>query len=211
MCRVAQLKMANEIEERPKHRGTWVQTERSAHEAWDSLINKHPAAARLMHRLVANMDRRGAVVISQKLLAEMMGVHRNTIGKAVKVLTEDNWIDTVQIGGQKGGVKAYLVNRRVAWADKRENQKYAIFDARVIASVSEQTENPRTDDLKQLPRAGEFQLPTGTGLAPPSQPILPDCEPDLPAINDEEKPRKIGVKEKAREIKRKRIADDKKV
>lgn len=125
--------------------------ERKAHEAWGILIQKHPAAARLMLRLVANLDRRGAVIVSQKTLVEMMGVHRNTVGKAVKALEAGNWIDTVRLGAETGGVKAYLVNRRAARADKRENQKYTDFDARVIAAVSEQpSENLKA--RRQLPR-----------------------------------------------------------
>ena len=32
---------------------------------------------------------------------------------------------------------------------------------------------------------GERQLPTGDGEDPPSQPALPDMEPDLPAIHSE--------------------------
>lgn len=166
-------------------RGTWVQTERRAHEAWDLLIKQNGTAARLMHRLVSLMDHRGAVVVSQKTLGEMLGVHRNTIGTSIRVLEAGNWIETIQIGGKTGGVRAYIVNRRVAWADKRENQRYATFDARIIASASEQSTESlqKTDDLIQLPRAGEFQLPHGE-TPPPSQPILPSMEPDLPATGD---------------------------
>ena len=73
-----------------KPHGTWVQTERKAHESWAVLIRENPKAAELLHLLVANMDKRGAVIISQKVLAEMMDVHRNTVGRAVKALTADN-------------------------------------------------------------------------------------------------------------------------
>lgn len=45
-------------------RGTWVQTERTAHEAWSALIGRKPKAAQLMHLLVANMGKDGAVVVS---------------------------------------------------------------------------------------------------------------------------------------------------
>lgn len=164
-------------------KGTWVQTERKAHEAWATLIQKHSVAASLMHRLVSQMDRRGAVIVSQKTLAEMMGLHRNTIGRAIKVLERGNWIETVRLGAETGGVKAYLVNRRVAWADKRENQRFAAFDARVIASANEQPPEAleRREPLQQLPRAGEYQLPAGDGLEPPSQPALGGMDPDLPA------------------------------
>lgn len=167
-------------------KGTWVQTERKAHEAWDSLIQKHPAAARLMHRLVANMDRRGAIIVSQRTLAEMMGMHRNSISRAIKTLENDNWIETVRLGAETGGVKAYLVNRRVAWADKRENQRFAAFDAKVIVSAKEQPSKAleQREPLQQLPRAGEFQLPSGDGLEPPSQSVLVGMEPNLPVTGD---------------------------
>ena len=172
-----------------KHtRGTWVQTERRAHEAWDLLIRKQPSAARLMHRLVASMDKRGAVVMSQKTLAEMMGVHRNTVNKAIKVLESDNWIETVQLGGTSGGVKAYLVNRRVAWADKRENQRFAAFDARIIVSASDQPADALKErqPLRQLPRAEEYQMMDDDGMDPPSQPALGSLEPSLPATKSDE-------------------------
>lgn len=169
-------------------RGTWVQTERKAHEEWAALIGKKPKAAQLLHLLVANMDKRGAVIVSQKVLAEMMGVHRNTVTTAVQVLESGNWIDSVRIGSEKGGVKAYMINRRVAWADKRENQRYAAFDARVIASSTEQDFNvlEAREPLRQLPNFGEIQIPTGDGLPPPNQPSIEGLEPDLPTIGSDE-------------------------
>lgn len=148
------------------------------------LIRSKPKAAELLHLLVANMDRRGAVVVSQRVLAELMGVHRNTVRNSLTALEEGNWIESVRIGSEKGGVKAYIVNRRVAWADKRENQRFAIFDARVIASADEQdaaTLESR-EPLRQLPNIGEFQIPHGNGEDPPSQQILDGVEPELPAL-----------------------------
>lgn len=169
-------------------RGTWVQTERKAHEAWAALIGKQPKAAQLLHLLVANMDKRGAVIVSQKVLAEMMGVHRNTVRTAIQALESDNWIESVRVGSEKGGVKAYVINRRVAWADKRENQRFAIFDARVIASSSEQDFDVlgSRDSLRQLPNFGEIQIPMGESLPPPNQPSIDGLEAELPAVGSSE-------------------------
>jgi DNA-binding MarR family transcriptional regulator len=167
-----------------KVKGTWVQTERKAHEAWAVLIGSKPKAAQLMHLLVANMDKSGAVVVSQKVLAEMMGVTTMTVKRSVKVLKGDNWLDVVRVGSERGGVNAYLVNRRVAWADKRSNQRFAAFDARIIVSASEQDQESLEafdEPLRKLPRLGEDQLPTGEGLQPPSQPSFDGMEPDLPS------------------------------
>jgi len=165
-------------------RGTWVQTERKAHEAWAILIGSKPKAAQLLHLLVANMDKRGAVVASQQTLAELMGCSAPTVKRAVKVLRDDNWVDVSRIGSERGGVNVYMINRRVAWADKRENQRYAAFDARILLSASEQDQMSleAKGPLRQLPQMGELQIPVGEGIDPPSQPSLEGMEPDLPAI-----------------------------
>mgnify|MGYP005865368709 CR=1 FL=1 len=187
-----------------KIKGTWVQTERKAHEAWAVLIGSKPKAAQLMHLLVANMDKSGAVVVSQKVLAEMMRVSVNTVKRSLKVLTEDNWVDVARVGSERGGVNVYLVNRRVAWADKRSKQSFAAFDARIIVSASEQ--DPETlearEPLRQLPRLGETQLPTGEGAEPPSQPYLDQMEPDLPAILTDEVGRRWEVDQRTGEMQR---------
>lgn len=169
-------------------RGTWVQTERAAHEAWASLIGRQPRAAALLHLLVANMDRSGALVASQATLATLMGASVATVKRALVVLTAENWVDVVRVGSERGGVNAYVVNRRVAWADKRENQRYASFDARILVSEAEQA-GPVRDDLPPLIHMpsmspGDVQMPHGEGLPPPTQPPL--VEPDLPSIRREE-------------------------
>lgn len=175
-------------------RNTWVQTERRAHEQWANLIARAPMAARLMHVLVAQMGNQNAVVASQGVLGELMAsngkpVHRNTVRNAVKLLEAENWIEVVQLGG-KGGALAYVVNDRVAWGQARNNLRYSKFSATVIAGETEQSgdlaaERPK---LKQVPHImrGERQLPTGPGEDPPSQPSLPDFEPDLPTRYDPE-------------------------
>lgn len=165
-------------------RGTWVQTERAAHEAWAGLIGRQPRAAALLHLLVANMDRSGALVASQATLASLMGVSVATVKRALVVLSDECWIDVVRVGSERGGANAYVVNRRVAWADKRENQRYASFDARILVSEAEQAAPVRDNlpPLRQMPSLspGDMQLPHGDGLPPPAQPPL--VEADLPSL-----------------------------
>ena len=168
-------------------RGTWVQTERAAHEAWAGLIGRKPKAAQLLHLLVANMGRDGAVVTSQATLAALMGVSVNTVKRSLTVLGAENWVDIVRVGSERGGVNAYVVNRRVAWADKRSNQRYAAFDARILVSTDEQDASTIAVDrpnLRQLPSLspGDLQLPAGDGLKPPNQPSFDGLEPDLPSL-----------------------------
>lgn len=180
----------------PAGRGTWVQTERAAHEAWAQLCAKKPRAAALLHTLVAHMDRRGALVISQTALAELTGTSVATTKRAIADLKAGRWIQTIRIGSERGGALAYVVNSRVAWGDKREHLRYARFDAVVYASSAEQSDADLDGpELRQIPSLapGEQQLPAGDGEPPPSQAALDGMEPDLPAIVTDEQGRRWAM------------------
>jgi len=164
--------------------GTWVQTERSAHEALAHLIGMNPTAAQLLHLLIAKMGPDGALVISQATLAAMAGVSVSTIKRAIKVLEEQRWMQVMQLGSERGGVKAYVVNANVAWADKREKLWTANFKASVVLSTID-TAELKNVPLRQIPKGGEIQIPFGEGEPPPAQPLLDGTEPDLPATNEE--------------------------
>lgn len=167
--------------------GQWVQTERAAHEAWASLIEKAPKAAQLMHILTARVGEHNAVVVSQKTLSALMKCSRRTVQRAVDVLVEDRWIEVRQIG-ENGTVNAHIINDRVAWSGKRDGIRYSLFSAAVIVSDEEQPDRDQIgqqEPLRRLPSLfrGEQQLPNGNGLPPPSQPFLDGMEPDLPTLD----------------------------
>lgn len=168
-----------------KPKGHWVQTEREAHEAWAALMRKSPRAAELLHLLVARVGDHNAVVVSQKTLAAIMDRNPRTIKRAVRDLVQGNWIEVRQIG-DTGTVNAYVINDRVAWTGKREGLRYSLFSAAVVVSDAEQPDEAdlgAQEPLRELPSLfpGERQLPSGDGLAPPSEPAIPGLEPDLPA------------------------------
>lgn len=164
--------------------GQWVQTDRAAHEAWAQLAVASPRAASVMHVIVANMGRHNALVASRATLARACGCSVATLKRAVKVLKEHRWIDVRQIG--PGTASAYIVNAHVAWSGKRDGIRHALFDAAVLIADDEQAdaaEMTSLPDLHPVPslHPGERQLPSGIGSPPPSQPALPQMEPDLPA------------------------------
>lgn len=167
----------------PPDRGTWVQTERAGHEALAHLINQAPRAAQLLHILIANMDKTGALIASHATLSKLTGVSPATTKRALKVLTEQAWVQTIRLGGDRGGALAYVVNSRIAWADKRENLQYARFSARVIVSSEDQADLGNKP-LQKLPTTlpGEMQLPSGDGLPPPVQDSLEGFMPNMPAL-----------------------------
>jgi len=167
--------------------GSWVQTERAAHEAWAELMRDSPNAAMLMHLLVARVGEHNAVVVSQKTLAKIMGRHINTVKTALKTLRDRHWIEVRQVG-ERGTVNAYIINDRVAWTGKRDGIRYSLFSAAVVLSEEEQPDREQIgnqEPLRKVPSLyrGEQQLPSGDGLPPPSEPNLPGMEPDLPARN----------------------------
>lgn len=175
------------LEKLPERRlqGSWVQTERSAHEAWMSLIAKSPVGAQIMHALTARLGDHNAVVISQVSLAKIIGRSERAVRTALGVLKADNWIEVRQLGNA-ATVNAYIVNDRVAWTGKRDGIRYSLFSAAVVVSEEEQPDRDHLGQqaaLRRLPDLlpGEMQLPSGEGLPPVSQPTFEGMEADLPA------------------------------
>jgi DNA-binding transcriptional MocR family regulator len=179
-----QLSAPPEVGAPAKHsQGRWVQTERKAHEDWANLIARKPRAAQLLHHLVAQMGHQNAVVVSQKVLSQLMGVSVDTVARAVRDLVSSHWIQVVRIG--KGKEAAYVVNDRVAWGQPRDQLRLSTFSATVIADLDDQEpETLEHRDLRRIPTLypGEQQLPGGAGLPPPSQPSFDGLEPDLPSL-----------------------------
>ena len=144
-------------------------------------------AAMLLHHLVAQMGNQNAVVVSQKTLAKLLGVNERTIRRAVADLVAEQWISVLKLNGP-GTVSAYVVNDRVAWGQPRDQLRLSVFSAAVVADFDDQEEELLGHgNLRRIPVLfpGERQIPTGDGEDPPSQPTLPDMEPDLPAIRTE--------------------------
>lgn len=149
----------------------FVQLSRGYLKAWRELSISQPLAAGVLMYLVENMGRTtNAVICSYKTLQEVTGYSRPSIARAIKVLKEGNWIDTVKIGS----ATAYCVNERVAWQAARNQRKYAIFSATVVASESEQEQDYLErvkHDLKYIPviRSGEQAVVSSEDLPPPDQ------------------------------------------
>lgn len=177
-----------------KPRGTWVQTERAAHEAWAMFLGLPGSlnASRVLHLLIARVEDHNAVVMSQKTMAGLLGIDMRTVRRAVAMLKEHRWIETRQIG-DRGTVNAYIINDRVAWSGPREGIRYSLFTANVVVSDAEQPDSDvleHQEPLRKLPSLypGEQQLPSGNGLPPESQPSFEGMELDLPATAKRSEP-----------------------
>lgn len=154
----------------------FVQLSRSYLHQMRKLARKSPIAHEILYYLVEHMGRTtNAVICSYTTLCEITGVSRPTVGRAIKLLKDDNWIDAVKVGN----ANAYCVNERVFWQAGRNQRKYAIFSATVIASATEQDEGFQEKSkhkLTYIPVIGKSDIAiTGDEkLDPPDQ-----CDLDL--------------------------------
>jgi len=163
----------------------YAMVELRAFEALDDLIKRAPTAARLVHQLIRRMQpgSAGVIVCSRQTMSELIGASMPTIDRALKLLTEEGWVQRIKIGG----AHALAINSRIAWIGSRGQIQHAVFEATVIASRTEQDaialEPP---PLRQMPimRAGEIALATGPGSDPPSQPALENIEPAAAIVGD---------------------------
>jgi DNA-binding transcriptional ArsR family regulator len=97
-----------------------------------SLISKNPSAARLYVFLAEHIEPgTGAVVASQELLAEELGVTDRTIRRLSKVLEEEGAIIRIRLGA--GSIYAYCLDPDEVWKSWNTTKKYAAFNTKTLA------------------------------------------------------------------------------
>lgn len=149
----------------------FVQVNRTYLKEWRTLTRKSPIASEILMYLVENMGRTtNAVVCSYTTLTEITGVSRASVARAVKILKEDRWIESIKIGN----ATAYCVNASAFWQAARNQKKYAIFQATVIASSTDQDSDfieKSKQPLKYIPFVGKSEraIVGNEELPPPDQ------------------------------------------
>jgi len=149
----------------------FVQLSKGYLQSMRKLARKNPLAHEILYYFVEHMGRTtNAVVCSYRTLCEITSVSRPTVARAIKVLKEDNWVDAVKIGN----ATAYCVNERAFWQAGKQQRKYAIFSATVIASESEQESDYHIrakQKITHIPIIEDRDLPVVNNeiLPPPDQ------------------------------------------
>lgn len=124
-----------ETEERiNKKPANFVQISRAAMKNVRILADKSTIALKILMLLGEKMDRKNAVIISQKALCQLLNVSRQSVYTAVKLLESERWMKVMKVGT----ANAYILNEQVFWATDTEKRKYATFSATVITTESEQ-------------------------------------------------------------------------
>jgi Fe2+ or Zn2+ uptake regulation protein len=149
----------------------WLQFEKKAIGELQKLAIASPAAMGTLMYLVNHMSRSNALVVSQKAIAEGVGIKRETANRALKYLADHHFVQILKAGGST----VYVVNSRVAWQGDR-GARYAAFGADVIAIESEQQADTVDDTtpLKQVPILHE-----GERLHVGNEPIDPPDQGEL--------------------------------
>lgn len=145
----------------------WLQFEKKALKELQILAIKAPAAMGTLMYMANRMSRSNAIVVSQQAIADELGIKRETVNKAVRYLSDHNFVQIIKAGG----TSVYVVNSRVAWQGVR-GERYAAFGADVIALESEQTgELDNLPPLKSVPQLndGERILVGNEQMDPPDQ------------------------------------------
>lgn len=132
----------------------FVQLQKNYMKEWRALVKKNQLSVEIMFYFMEVMGRTtNAVVCSYKTLQEVTGYSRPSVARAIKHLKDERWIDSVRVGS----ATAYAVNEKIAWQAARNQRKYAVFSATVVASESEQDKGYKqisAKPLKHIPFVG---------------------------------------------------------
>lgn len=153
-------------DERPNTFG-WLQIEKATAGKLQKLAIKSPTAMGTLMFMVNHMSRTNALVVSQQVIADELGVSRRSVNGAIAYLEKQNFIETVKVGT---GV-VYRVNTRVAWQGVR-GARFAHFTADILAAEKEQeSTGDGLPPLESVPvlEEGERYLVGNEQLPPPDQ------------------------------------------
>ena len=121
------------------------------------LAKRSNTAFELLMTFTRYMGKNNALVCSQTSLADFLGVSRETINRAVKLLKNEKWLMTMRVGG----AMAYILNSNYFWTASANGKAYALFSATVMVSAQEQErqdfEYVKTVELKNEWRAQDMQ------------------------------------------------------
>ena len=96
------------------------------------MIGQYPLAARIYMFLAKHIEPgTGAVVASQQLLADELGISVRSVQRGTKWLDENNIILRLKLGA--GTVYAYCLDPSEVWKSWNTSKKYAAFNTKTLA------------------------------------------------------------------------------
>jgi len=98
------------------------------------MTGENKTAVQVFTWILKHMDKRNALVVSQVALADAFGVTERSIRYSIAYLKEKKALTVLK----SGNTNIYAVNAQIAWKADANGKKYALFDAAVYISDSEQ-------------------------------------------------------------------------
>lgn len=120
-----------------------------------ALIRTNPSAARVFAFLAEHVDGvAGAVVCSQEVMANSLGVHVKTIKRLTKILEDQGALVRIRVGT---GVYAYALDPEEVWRAWGDRKAEAAFTTRTLVLKSDRANSEVRRKLKLM--IGEPELP----------------------------------------------------
>lgn len=91
---------------------------------------ENTTALRVLLFLIKHMDGTNAIGAPQKLIADMMGISRQTVNGAIRYLEDNGWIEIYKLG--KANI--YVVNPDVVWTSYADQRAYCKFQGTLLLS-----------------------------------------------------------------------------
>lgn len=92
--------------------------------------------------LIKHMDGTNALSVSSQVLADTLGVSRQTISKSVNYLRSNGWLEIFK----NGSANVYVVNPEVVWTSYADQKAYCKMQGSLLLSADENWEifkNPK--------------------------------------------------------------------
>ena len=124
-----------------------------------SLIRTNPSAARVYAFLSEHIDGTcGAVVVSQDVIGEALGVHRRTIIRLTKQLEDQGALVRIKVGTD---IYAYALDPEEVWKSWDEHKDLAAFRTRTLVKKADRANNQVRRKLKVMVEGPELALEGG--------------------------------------------------
>ena len=98
------------------------------------MTGENKKAVQIFTWILKHMDRRNALVVSQVALAEVFQMTERSVRYSIAYLKRKKALAMMK----SGNTNIYAVNAQIAWKSNANGKRYALFDAAVYITDSEQ-------------------------------------------------------------------------
>ncbi len=130
--RADEKKQEKKVERASRENRNFVQIYPQGWLRLQNLMSKAPHAAKLYILLAENIDGKGAVIATQGVLAELLGVSSKSIQRYSALLEKEKALVRIPL---QGGVYAYALNPEEVWKAYDKQKEYAAFNTRTLVSA----------------------------------------------------------------------------